>query len=148
MAEFELRFKSIAVRWFINVFLIVAAVVTVAAVIFCAFLSSMYTERVRALGDDYAYDFSALSKTSVYTFEDTAVKLSETFAHKDKIEVQVMDRRGKMIVSTTGFAPIPKKQANIKRLQSQMTDFTPEKTQAESRLWHGRPRFTTAREHM
>lgn len=105
MAEFELKFKSIAVRWFINVFLIVAAVVTVAAVIFCAFLSSMYTERVRALADDYAYDFSALSKTGVYTFEDTAVKLSETFAHKDKIEVQVMDRRGKMIVSTTGFAP-------------------------------------------
>lgn len=105
MAELELKFKSIAVRWFLNVFLIVFIVVTVAAVIFCAILSSMYTERVRSLADDYAYNFSALSKTDIYTFENTAVKLSDSFAHKDKIEVQVIDRQGNMIVSTTGFAP-------------------------------------------
>ena len=35
--DFELKFKSIAVRWFLEVFLIVLAVVTIAAVAF-AFL--------------------------------------------------------------------------------------------------------------
>lgn len=106
MAEYELRFKSIAFRWFVNVFLIVAAAVTVAAVVFCVILNSMYTERVKSLAADYAYDFSSLSKATEQTFKNTAVSLSDTFLHKDKLEVQITDKNGNVIVTTTGFDPL------------------------------------------
>lgn len=106
MAEYELRFKSIAFRWFVNVFLIVAAAVTVAAVVFCAVIGSMYVERVEALASDYAYDFSSLSKTNDNTFKNTAVSLSDTFLYKNKIEIHVMDKNGNVIVTTTGFDPL------------------------------------------
>ncbi len=105
MAEYEIRFKSIAFRWFVNVFLIVAAAVTIAAVVFCAVLSSVYIERVEALASDYAYDFSSLSKTTDATFKNTAVTLSDTFAYKNKLEIQVMDKNGRVVVTTTGFEP-------------------------------------------
>lgn len=106
MAEYELRFKSIAFRWFLNVFLIVAAAVTVAAVVFCVVLNSMYVERVKALAADYAYDFSSLAKTNDSTFKNTAVSLSDTFLYKDKLEVQVTDKNSNVIVTTTGFDPL------------------------------------------
>ncbi len=106
MAEYELRFKSIAFRWFVNVFLIVAAAVTIAAVVFCLVLNSMYIERVEALASDYAYDFSSLSKTNDTAFKNTAVSLSDTFAYKDKLEIHVMDKNGNVIATTTGFDPL------------------------------------------
>lgn len=101
--DFELKFKSIAVRWFLEVFLIVLAVVTIAAVAFAFFLNTLYTERVETAGNDYAYEFSSLSGSNKLNFADNAVKLSDAFQHKNKMEVQVIDSAGNMIVSTTGF---------------------------------------------
>ena len=74
--DFELKFKSIAVRWFLEVFLIVLAVVTIAAVAFSLFLNTLYTERVETAGNDYAYEFSSLSGSNKRNFADNAVKLS------------------------------------------------------------------------
>ena len=58
--ELEIKFKSISERWFANVFLIVMALVVLVAVLLSAFLSAFYLERVKNLGNDYAYDFSVL----------------------------------------------------------------------------------------
>lgn len=101
--EVELHFKSIAVRWFVEVFLIVAAVTLVAAVLASVFFSSLCYERVEALASDYAYEFETLANSSPESFEDTAVLLSDAFAYKNKLEVQVLDSKGDLIVSTTGF---------------------------------------------
>lgn len=103
--NFELKFKSIAVRWFINVFMIAAIIVTVFAITFSAFYSTMYTERVKTLAAGYAYEFSTLASADADTFEDAAVALSDAFEYKNKIEVQVIDSDGDVIVSTTGFQP-------------------------------------------
>ena len=103
--SFELRFKSIAVRWFVNVFLIVAIAVIVAATAFAVFYSSIYVERVDSLAEDFASSFSALSSSNADTFEDSAIMLADSFEHKSRLEVQVLDSSGKIIVSTTGFEP-------------------------------------------
>ena len=103
--DFELKFKSIAVRWFIEVFLIIFAIVFIAAIAFTFFFNTLYTERVETLGNDYSYEFSSLSGANKATFADAAVKLSDSFQHKNKMEVQVRDSTGRMIVSTTGFLP-------------------------------------------
>lgn len=99
----EIKFKSIALRWFLNVFLIVAIVITMAAVGSCVLFGSLYTERIKSLAEDYAYEFYALSGTDSQTFRDTAIEIAEEFQLKNKIEVQVIDIDDKIIVSTSGF---------------------------------------------
>ena len=112
--QLDIKFKSIAVRWFFNIFIIVAAAVVVVAIFFSATYNTLYLERVQTLADDYAQDFSALSSSTGRTFYSNAVSIATDFKYKDKIEVQVIDSRGNVIVSTTGFIP-PK---------SDMQDFT------------------------
>lgn len=101
--RFTVKFKSIVIRWFFQVFLIVATVIVVAAIALSAFFITFHLSRVRDLAIDYSYEFSNLSAADLSTFEDAAVSLSDAFAHKNKIEVQVIDKEGNVVVSTTGF---------------------------------------------
>lgn len=101
--QFELKFKSIAVRWFVNVFLIVAIIVTGMVIGFSVSYSSIYRERIRNTADSYAEEFSALSNATKQTFYASAVAISANFAYKDKIEVQAINADGKIVLSTTGF---------------------------------------------
>ncbi len=101
--NFEIKFKSIATRWFVNIFLIVAIATLVFAVIFSASYGSLYVERIGTLANEYTRDFSALSACDRSTFPDTAVMMAESFQYKDRLEVQIIDSNGRLIVSTTGF---------------------------------------------
>lgn len=100
----DIKFKSITYKWFFNIFLVIAAAVCIAAVAFSSLYSSLYAEKIEALAIDYSEEFSALSSTNVITFKDTAISIAGNFKHKDKIEVQVIDRFGDVFVSTTGFS--------------------------------------------
>ncbi len=103
--QLELKFKSITARWFFNIFLIVALVVCTVIIAFSAVFSSIYTERVEALAFDLTYEFNALSNATKTNFKDAAVELAENFPNKQSLEVQVIDRDGNIIVTTTGFQP-------------------------------------------
>lgn len=100
----DIKFKSITYKWFFNIFLVIAAAVCIAAVAFSSLYSSLYAEKIEALAIDYSEEFSALSSTNVITFKDTAISVAGNFKHKDKMEVQVIDRFGDVFVSTTGFS--------------------------------------------
>ncbi|MBR4099672.1 MAG: HAMP domain-containing histidine kinase [Clostridia bacterium] len=100
----DIKFKSITYKWFFNIFLVIAAAVCIAAVAFSSLYSSLYAEKIEALAIDYSEEFSALSSTNVITFKDAAISIAGNFKHKDKIEVQVIDRFGDVFVSTTGFS--------------------------------------------
>lgn len=101
--EFELKFKGIGMRWFLNIFLIVAVSVFVFVIGFSLMYSSFYKERVATLADEFSFDFSSLSECNEDTFADTAVTISENFQYKNRLEVQVLDKTGRLLVSTTGF---------------------------------------------
>lgn len=107
--QLEIKFKSIAVRWFFNIFLIVALVVCTVIIALSAVVSSLYTERIETLSNDLSYEFNSLSGSTRSNFKDSAVKLAENFAHKTKLEVQVIDRNDNVIVTTTGFQPTDQK---------------------------------------
>lgn len=98
-----IKFNSIAFRWLVNTFLLVVAVVILVSIIVSAIYSSLCVERVRSLCDDYSYEFSALKNTTSETFEDMAFALVDSFAYKTKLEVQVLDNNGRILVSTTAF---------------------------------------------
>ncbi len=101
--QLEIKFKSIAMRWFLNIFLILAVIICAVAVAFSAVFSSFYSERIQELADDYSYEFYALSGANSLTFNDTAISIAGEFKYKDKIEVQVIDNDDNIVVSTTGF---------------------------------------------
>lgn len=103
--QLEIKFKSIASRWFVNIFLIVAIMVCTVAVAFSVMFSTVYIERIERMGDDFAHEFSALSNASTSTFYDTAITIAGEFKYKNKIEVQVINRYDEVVVSTTGFQP-------------------------------------------
>lgn len=104
--QLDIKFKSIATRWFFNIFLIVAAVVCAAAIAFSLLFNSIYMERIHDLSSDYAYEFSALSSADKTTFRDTAISIAGQFPYKNNIEVQVIDSSGEIVVSTTGFQTV------------------------------------------
>ncbi|MBO4692935.1 MAG: HAMP domain-containing histidine kinase [Clostridia bacterium] len=103
--KLNMHFKSVAMRWFVEVFLIVLLVVTVLSVAISVFLRSLYVERVQTLAEEYAFEFRALEATNSDSFLDTAMQITNAFSHKDKMEVQILDADGKSIISTTGFEP-------------------------------------------
>lgn len=101
--ELELKFKSITTRWFLNIFLMVAIIVTVAAIASSVIFYSIYEERIESLANDYSYEFNALSGANRSNFKDSAISLAEGFEHKTKLEIQVIDHNDDVIVSTSGF---------------------------------------------
>ncbi len=113
--NFEIRFKSITVRWFVNVFLNMAAVIVAASVILCVIVNLLYTERVKTLAENYAGEFDTLSSSSKDSFRENATTLSDSFIYKDKLEVQVLDTKGNVLVSTTGLLPENEKMPDYER---------------------------------
>lgn len=101
----KIHFKSVAMRWFFEVFLIVLLAVIVFAVSLSLFLRSLYLERVKTLAEEYSFEFRTLEDSSADSFTDTAMQLADAFSYKDKIEIQVLSRDGVAYISTTGFEP-------------------------------------------
>lgn len=104
--EMELKFKSIGTRWFVNVFAVFAAVITIVCVVCCVAVNSLLLERVRASASEYAHPFSVLAQVQEKDFIESARRYAQEFEHKDKIEVQIIDKNGNVFVTTNGFEPI------------------------------------------
>lgn len=100
-----IHFKSVAMRWLFEVFLIVFLAVVIIAVVLSVILHTVYLERVKSLSEEYAFEFRALEVVSEGSFTDTAMQLTDTFLYKDKLEVQILSRDGVPYISTTGFEP-------------------------------------------
>lgn len=135
--QLEIKFKSIAVRWFFNIFLIVAIIVSFVAVAFSVLFATINNERIIALANDYAYEFSALSGTSTLTFEDNAISIAGGFKYKDKIEVQVIDRFGEVVVSTTGFETATDSMPDYERAKTSGTAVSRLTTSSGERIMAG-----------
>ncbi len=102
--DFEVKFKSVAWKWILNVFLVLLAVIVVLEVMLCLFVRSYYTSRAQLAAEEYARVFvGPLENCTVSEYQSTARQFCEEFEHKDKLEVQILDTAGKVLFSTTGF---------------------------------------------
>ncbi len=99
----DIKFKSITYKWFFNIFLVMLLIMCIAAVAFSSLYNSLYTEKIESLATDYSEEFNSLENTTSDTFRETAILMAQDFSFKDKIEVQIIDKNGKVFVSTTGF---------------------------------------------
>lgn len=114
----KIKFRSIKMRWFVNVFLIVAIFVTVAAIAFFILFRSVYYENIEVLANDYSYEFYSLNGATGNNFTDSAITLADQFRYKTKMEIQVLDRNGEIIVSTSGFKSAHSENADFEKAKS------------------------------
>ena len=103
--QVELKFKSIATQWILNVLLVVAVIVIMVEAVLCSFIRVVYVDRVRSRANEYAQSFSVLSTVSPENFYSTAREYAEAFEHKDKIQIEIIDSYSNVFISTSGFLP-------------------------------------------
>lgn len=115
--EIKVKKKSIAMHWFTNVFLVMATVVTVLLVIVCLVIQGQYQENAAAAAEGYCKELSMLStvKPEDYTF--SAKQYVEQFEYKDKIEIQILDKEGTVIVTSNGFEPTSENMPDYRQAQ-------------------------------
>ena len=125
----EIKFKSVAWKWITNVFLVMFAIIFALEIIACVFIRSYNLSEAQNTAEEYAMVFiTPLSNTQIDSFESSAREYCEGFEHKDKMEIQVLDQNGRMLMSTTGFAQAP----------SSMPDYDRAVTSSNSGTWTGR----------
>ena len=103
--ELKVTGKSISKRWFLNVFLVMAAVVTVLEILLCIIIQNRYYTAVYDAARDCSKGLSLLATCSSVEYPDRAKEYVEQFEYKDKLEIQIIDSNGSVIVASNGFEP-------------------------------------------
>ncbi len=103
--KIDFKFKGIAMQWLFKVYLIIVLAVVAIAIVLSAMFTVFILDSVQSQAVDYSQDFDVLSSATKENFYDTAINLSDEFAFKHKIEVQIISNDGVGIISTTGFLP-------------------------------------------
>lgn len=99
------RLNGITKRWIRNVLSLVAVVVIVLEIIIGVFVHMYYHDAARNKANELCRGFSLLATVSSSEFSSYARQYIENFEHKDKIEVQILDRDGNILITSNGFDP-------------------------------------------
>ncbi len=103
--EMEIRTTGITRRWILNVVAILFGVIVVLETLICVALHVYYYEQVENLADEYTRAFSMLSTAEPSQYTDMARQYAEQFKYRDRVEVQILDSAGRVLLSTSGFEP-------------------------------------------
>ena len=98
LSLFKWKIKGVTRRWVLNVMSVVVAVVIVVEIALSIFVLSFYNETARSRANELCQGFSLLATVSATDFPAKARQYIENFEHKDKIEVQIIDSKGKIII--------------------------------------------------
>lgn len=103
----QLKFmpSGITKRWLVNVLSVVAIIVLVVEIAICIFIRTFYHETARSRANELCQGFSLLATISKSEFRAAARQYIENFEHKDKLEVQIIDSDGIVIITSNGFEP-------------------------------------------
>ncbi len=101
--------KSITRRWLVNGLGVIAVLLLLFEVIFGVAVRNYYYQSVTQILAASAERFSGILETSFsqnnFSFEDRAREVAENFPDKERIEMQVVDADGHIVISSSGFAP-------------------------------------------
>lgn len=128
--ELELKVvgKSISKNWFLNVFLVMTAIVTVLEILICILVQNRQYTKVYETARDYSKGLSLLATCNATEYSARAKEYVEQFEHKDKLEIQIIDRSGKVIVASNGFEPTAE----------EMPDYTQATKSGRPEKWFGK----------
>ena len=102
--EINLKLHSITRRWMLNVIPIVLLIIAVGEICVGIALFTYYKNTTINTASEYVRDINVLSMTDKNGFPASARYYAQNFTFRDKVEVQIFDSNGKIIVSTNGFA--------------------------------------------
>lgn len=102
---FKFKIGSVTRRWLLNVLTVVVAAVLITELIVLILVQDLYYSGVRAAAEDYIQPFETLAVASKEEFYAKARAMIKDFQYGDRMEVQIIDSNGYMVISTRGFAP-------------------------------------------
>ena len=102
--DFNINLHSITRRWLINILPVIMLVVVVGEISVGVALFNYYKSLVISSAAEYVRDINVLSLTDETGFPAAARSYAQDFMYRDKIEVQIFDASGNMLVTTNGFA--------------------------------------------
>ena len=97
--------SGITKKWIYNVLSIVAVIIIVIEIFIGIFIRTYYYETARSSANELCQGFSLLATVSKGDFRTYARQYIENFEHKDKLEVQIIDSDGIVIITSNGFEP-------------------------------------------
>ncbi len=100
---------SLTRRWFRHAFFLIAVFLLVLLLLFCAMLRYYYYQSVENALDSraalYQRTLELSSAGDTVSWGQRSRELIAYFTDKDKMELQVLDTRGRILLSSTGFVP-------------------------------------------
>ncbi len=127
----KMRSQGLARRWATNILSVTAAILVVVESVFIFVVHEYYFSTVRQYLNNkmsaISTSFSAYASGSYTDFENGARQYVESFGERDKMEVQVLNSSGNVVMSTNGFMP------------EKSEDYTEASAQSDGvSLWQGR----------
>jgi len=124
--------KGITRRWLLNGFGVIAILLVILEIIGALTLQSYCYQSVESVLHDLAKAnadlFSQYTSDAEFDFEATARDFAESFAQKERFELQVVNEDGLVFLSSTGFVPS----------SSEAPDFTDAKVEEDTTaMWYG-----------
>ena len=101
--ESNVKMHSITRRWAINVLTLDFLIVLVCEIFLGVFMFGYYRDLVIDASSEYVRDINMLSLTDESGYPAAARGYAQKFEHRDKVEVQIFDKSGNMLVTTNGF---------------------------------------------
>lgn len=97
--------RSIINKWLFSGLLTLIVVVVAVVAVSNIFIRSYYTSQIEDQAFGYVVPFNRLSAASPEEFGNMARVYVESFEHKDKMEIQILDKNGNVIITSSGFEP-------------------------------------------
>lgn len=102
--DINLRLHSITRTWLLNIMPVVLLIIIIGEICVGVALFNYYKTEVIESTSHFVRNINVLSLTNEDGFPAAARGYAQNFEYRDKIEVQIYDRRGSMLVTTNGFA--------------------------------------------
>ena len=108
--------KGITRRWMVNGFAVIVGFLVIVEIAFMVAVRSYYYQSVEtALGNRAETYRNSVSLTAAFSnlsagtadLSQRSQELVERFNNKEKMELQVLDKTGSVLISSTGFVPAP-----------------------------------------
>ena len=99
------KFSPLGRRLMINSLSFISAILLLLLITLGVAVRNYYYNTVSEAITRYAQSYETLSVESASNYAASARRLAETFTMKTGVEIQFLDRAGRVIVSTSGFLP-------------------------------------------
>lgn len=103
--DIAIKVRAVTRNWVTNVLLLLTVIVLTLVVIIIATIHNNYYNSVSNYIDSIASSFDRLAVCDNSAYYTEARTLSSQFELKNRVEVQILDTGGNVIVSTSGFLP-------------------------------------------